>query len=272
MFNLWEIVSYGFMQRALIAAVILAVVAPTVGIFFVIRRFSSLADTLAHVSLAGIAIASVTGLPPIVCTLGTSLLAAFGIERLRHNSRIPPETILTLILFGSLALGVALLSISSQGGRLMHYLFGSILTVQEADLWIIGLGGLMVMTCMAICWRRFLAIATDEDVARVSGLPVTTMNVLLLALGAITIAIAMNVVGVLLVGSLMIVPVLTAMQLRRSFSDTWIIAVAIAITCVVFGLIGSFAFNTPSGATMALCTIACFIFMRIFSFLCPSSQ
>lgn len=260
------------MQRAFVAAMVLAIVAPTVGIFFVIRRFSSLTDTLAHVSLAGIAIASVTNLPPLVCTLGTSMLAALGIERLRRNARLPPETILTLVLFGSLALGITLLSISSDSGQLMRYLFGSILTVQPHDLWIIGIGGGGIAAIMAIFWRSFLAIATDEDVARVAGLPVAQMHTLLLALGAATIAIAIDVVGVLLVGSLMIIPVLTAMQLRRSFVATWGIAVGIAALSVTCGLVASFVANTPSGATIALCTVVSFMCIYIYNRLCHSSR
>jgi len=255
-----EVLSLSFMQRALVVGLMVGLVAPTIGIFFVVRRYSSMADTLAHVSLAGVAVSLLAGTAAIPTALVVSIMSVLGIEQLRENKTLPAETIVSLFLFGGLALGVVLLSLAhGHNVNIVNYLFGNILTVTTSDVWnIVILGGVVVVTTL-VCWRQFFAISLDEDTARAAGLPVKLLNRVLAILGAATIAIAMNVVGVLLIGALMVIPVLAAMQFKVGFTRTWLMAVIISLVSVALGLGASYALDLASGGSIVLVAILGFI-------------
>ncbi|MDO8462733.1 MAG: metal ABC transporter permease [bacterium] len=257
---------YDFMVRALAAGLILAVVAPTIGIFFVVRRYAIMADTLAHISLAGIAGGLFVGVAPVWAALVACVLAALGIERLRERRALAPDAIMTLFLFGGLALGVVLLGLQPAAGvNIASFLFGSILTVSSASIVAIAIVGAMTVLAAVLLWRLLFAVSLDEDVALAAGLPVRFLNRALAVLGAATIAIAINVVGLLLIGALMVVPVLAAMQLRLGFRATWAIAVACSVLSVILGLTASFVFNLASGATIVLIAVAIFLLTSVLA-------
>lgn len=261
---MFDIFQYDFMVRAFLAGAVLALVAPTIGVSFVVRRYAVMADTLAHVSLAGIAGGLFLGIAPVWAALAACVLAALGIERLREQRVLATDAVMTLFLFGGLALGVVLLGIGPAGGAsVSSFLFGSILTVSSASLLAIALVGAFVLLASALLWRSLFAVSLDEDVAAASGLPVRFLNGTLAVLGAATIAIAINVVGLLLVGALMVIPVLAAMQFRVGFRATWAIALAVAVLSVLVGLFASFTWNLASGATIVLAAIACFMLSLI---------
>ncbi|OGL63248.1 hypothetical protein A3C09_00440 [Candidatus Uhrbacteria bacterium RIFCSPHIGHO2_02_FULL_47_44] len=261
-----EILTLEFMRRAFAVGLVVALVAPTIGLFFVVRRYSSIADTLAHVSLAGVAIALVTGLAAIPTALVVSIISVLGIEKMRERKTLPAETIVSLFLFGGLALGVVLLGlVRGKNVNIVNYLFGNILTVTNADILSVSLIGGAAFFIALILWRALFAVSIDEDTAEANGLPVKWLNRLLAILGAATIAISMNVVGVLLIGALMVIPVLAAMQFKKGFHTTWVISLCVSIISVVGGLMASYYFNLASGGTIVLCTIVCFILASIFS-------
>ncbi len=265
---MFEIFSYDFMLRALVAGLILSVVAPTIGIFFVVRRSSAISDTLAHVSFAGVAAALLFNFSGMLGALIACVLATLGMERIRDQRTLPMDTVVTLFLFGGLALGVVLLGLASGGASVSSYLFGSILTVSSSSLWQMAVIGFVVLVVAAIFFKQLFAISLDEETAEASGLPVKRLNRILALLGAATIAISINVVGVLLIGALMVVPVISAMQFKKGFADTLFIAIVISVLSVISGLLVSFYANLASGATIVLCTIVIFfisiIGVRIF--------
>ncbi len=259
-----EIFSYVFLQRALVAGLVIALVAPTIGLFFVVRRYSAIADTLAHISLAGVAVSLFAGTMAIPTALVVTIASVFGMERLREKKTLPPETILTLFLFGGLSVAVVLLGLSrNKNVSLTNYLFGSILTVSSFDLILITLLGALVFVLVQIFWRHFFFVSIDEDAALASGLPVKRLNRLMSILGAVTIAISMNVVGVLLVGAMMVIPVLAAMQFKRGFRETWYISLVAGVLSVIAGLFGSFYLNIASGGSIVLCAIGLFLLASI---------
>lgn len=263
---MFEILQYDFMIRAFEAGLVLALVAPTIGIFFVVRRYSAMADTLAHVSLAGIAAGLFLGISTVWSALIACVIAVLGIERVREQRTLSSDTIVTLFLFGGLALGVVLIGLKPTGGiNMTNFLFGSVLTVTKTTVVQIAVIGAVVSAITALLWRPLLAVSLDEDVARAGGLPVRFLNRTLATLGAATIAISIDVVGVLLIGALMVIPCLTAMQLRLGFRATWGISVVVSVLSVIAGLIISYYFNLASGATIVLCAIACFLLTALFS-------
>ncbi len=261
-----ELFALDFMRRAFAVGFVIALVAPTIGMFFVVRRYSSIADTLAHMSLAGVAFGLVTGIATIPAALAVSVLSVLGIERMRERKTLPAETIISLFLFGGLALGVVLLGLArGKNVNIVNYLFGNIITVTNADILSVSIiGGAAFLTALLL-WRSLFAVSIDEDTAEASGIPVRSLNRILSILGAATIAISMNIVGVLLIGALMVIPVLAAMQCKKGFYDTWIIALCVSFVSVIFGLLTSYYFDLASGGTIVLGTIVCFILTSLFS-------
>lgn len=254
MFDLFQ---YDFVIRALAAGIIVAFTAPLIGIFLVLRRYSLIADTLAHVSFAGVAFGFLLGINPILTALGTTVLASLGIEQLRTKARIYGESALALFLSGSLALATVLLSLGSGfNSNLFNYLFGSIVTVTQNDIYTIVALAVIVSVVTALFYKELVYISFDEESARVSGIPVARINAILIVLSAITISLAIPVVGVLLIAALIVIPVVAALQLRASFTRTLIYAEVISFFSVIAGIVISFNFDLSTGGTIVLIMLA----------------
>lgn len=252
--------SYDFLVRALIAGLVIGLIAPLLGSFLTVRRYSLFADTLAHASLAGVALGVLFDVNPVASAVVTAVVLAIAIERLRATGRFSGDALLALVLTGSLAFAVVAMSAAkSFNASILSYLFGSISTVSQSEMWaIVGLGAVVVAVQIAF-YKKFFLIAFDEDVARASGLRVTTLNLVLAIMTAVTVAISMRVVGVLLVGALMVIPVLAAMQYEKGFKTTTIIAVVISLLSVVVGIFASYTYNLATGGTIVLAALGVFL-------------
>jgi len=254
-----EIFQYSFMVRALAAGLMIGTIAPTIGVFLVLRRLSLIADTLAHVALAGVALALLTGIHPVAGALGVALLGAVGVERLRVSGRLYGDAALAIFLSGGLALAVVLIGLS--GGfsvDVFSYLFGSITVVQPRDLWVILVLGMVVLGTVALLYKELFAITFDEEAARVQGVPVDSLNLLVTVLVATTVVVAMRVVGVLLTSALVVIPAATSLRLARNFRGALLIAVLAALTSVVAGIVLSFYLNIAAGGAIVACAILLF--------------
>jgi zinc transport system permease protein len=248
-----EIFQYDFMIRAFIAGIVIAILAPTIGIFLVAKRYSLLADTLAHVSLVGIVLGVLFGFNPLAGALAVSSIAAFGMEKLRSTAKIFSESILALFLSGSLALALVLLGIThGMNVNIFSYLFGSISTVSPENLFVIIVFGVLIIVLTFFLFKKFFAVAYDEDLAKASGLPVSMLNTALMVMAAVTVSLGTQVVGTLLVGALMVIPVMTATQWKRGFSQTAFLSILFSLASVIAGLFASFYLNIPSGGTIVL--------------------
>ncbi len=255
-----DIFQYGFFVRGLEAGIIVAFIAPLIGIFLVLRRYSLIADTLAHVSLAGVALGFLTGINPILTALGTTVLASLGIERLRSANRIYGESALALFLSGSLALATVLLSLGRGfNSNLFNYLFGSIVTVTQTDVYTIAALAVMVVLILSVFWKELVYITFSEESAKVSGIPTSRLNTMFVLLAAITIALAIPIVGVLLIAALIVIPVVSALQLRKSFVQTLLYAEGISLFSVIAGILIAFYLNLSTGGTIVLTMLAIFL-------------
>ena len=258
--NFIDILSYGFVIRGFEAGIIIALIAPLIGIFLVLRRYSLIADTLAHVSLAGVALGFLTGISPILTALVVTTISSLGIERLRESKLVYGESSLALFLSGSLAIATILLSIGKGfGANLFNYLFGSIVTVTQSDVYTIAIIGAIVAAVVALLYKELISISFDDDFAQVSGIPVRRINAILILLAAVTIALAIPIVGALLISALIVIPVVTALQFRRSFSTTLIIAEMCSLVSVISGILLSIYFNLATGGTIVLVMLAIFL-------------
>lgn len=255
-----ELLQYGFVVRGLVAGIIIAIIAPFIGIFLVLRRYSLIADTLSHVSFAGIAVGFLLGINPVITAIIASVVSSIAIERLRTSKRVYGESALSLFLSGSLAIAVVLISLyHGFNTNLTNYLFGSIVTVQQSDLYLIASVSIVVLVLLMTFYKELIFISFDEDSALVSGIPVRLINIILIILSALVVALSIPIVGILLISALIVIPVLTALQFKKSFQTTLLIAELASLLSVVTGIITSFYLNLSTGGTIVLVALACFI-------------
>jgi zinc transport system permease protein len=256
---------YGFIVRGLIAGIIVGLIAPLIGIFLVLRRYSLIADTLAHVSLAGIAIGLLLGINPVITALASTVIASAGIERLRTSKRVYGESALALFLSGSLALAVVLISLANGfNANLFNFLFGSIVTVTQNDIYIIAIVALLVIGTLIAFFKELVFITFDEEAAKVSNIPTRLINTILIMLAAMTVSLSIPIVGVLLISALIVIPVVTSLQLRQNFKRTIMFAEIISVFSVIAGIIVSFYLNLATGGTIVLLMLIIFLTVFIF--------
>jgi zinc transport system permease protein len=263
---LLNIFQYDFIVRGLIAGVIIAVVAPVVGIFLVLRRYSLIADTLSHVSLAGIAIGFLLNINPLITATVSTIIASTFIEKLRNSKKLYGESALALFLSGSLALAIVLIGLSHGfNATLFNYLFGSIATVTTTDIITVFALALIVIIVIKIIYNQLLYLTFDQEAAVVSGINDNLVNTVFAVLAAATISLSIPIVGVLLISSLLIIPVLTALQFKKSLIPTILIAQGISIVAVILGSFVSFYLNLATGGTIVLITVVIFLLTNLLT-------
>ena len=250
-----EVLKYGFMQRAFLAGIVIAVVCPAVGIFLVLRRMSMIGDTLSHVALAGVAGGMLGGIYPVYSALGVSILAALAIEKLSKEYEQYKELSIAIILSAGIGLATIFISLGNSNSAIFSYLFGSIGLVSWWDIRIIFVLGFIVLVSILFFYRSLFYIAFDEEAARLAGVPVKWVNLYFIILIAMTIAISMRTVGVLLVSSLMIIPVATGLQISRGFMQTFIYSILFGISSVLIGLFISSYVDLAPGGTIVVSSI-----------------
>ena len=254
-----EVLSYPFMQRALLAALLTGLIAPAIGTYIVQRRLSLLGDGLGHVAIAGVGLALMTGQAPIPVAVVVSVAGAVVVEVLRQRGRATGDVGLAILFYGGLAAGVLMSGIAGAGaGALSQYLFGSLTTVTAADLWLVAVLGLVVLVPAVGLAPQLFAVSADEEFSRTRGLRVNLYNLVIVALAAITVTTAMRTVGLLLVSALMVIPVATARNLVRGLAAGLAAAMVLGATVAVGGAVGSFYADTPPGALIVVLAIAVF--------------
>lgn len=242
-----------YMQLALGAGLIVGACAPLIGVFLVQKRLSLMGDGIGHLAFAGVAAGLVLQVAPIWTALVVAVVGAAALEQIRIRRRTSGDLALALFFYSGIAAGVVLTGLAgSLNANIFAYLFGSILTVQPSDVWIIAGLGAVIVGCLAVTGRALFAIVVDEEAARVAGIPVDQLGTLLAVLTAVTIVAAMRVVGVLLVAALMVLPVAGSQQLARSFRGTVALAVAIGLVSVVLGLVAARVWGLAAGGTIVL--------------------
>lgn len=255
-----EFLQYDFMQRALIAAVLVGVAAPSVGIFLVQRRLALMGDGMGHIALTGVALGLLLGRAPVLVALVVAAAGAVIIELLRNRGRTSSDLALAIMFYGGIAGGVVLISKTPGGSAatLNQYLFGAITTTTRQDLVVFTLLSAVILLITLGLSHHLFAVSYDEEYARASGMPVLALNLILAVMTATTVVVAMRVVGLLLISALMVVPVASAQLLGRSFHGTLALSLLIGSACAVSGVGTSFYTNTPSGGTIVLLAIGVF--------------
>ncbi|MFE1446914.1 metal ABC transporter permease [Streptomyces olivaceoviridis] len=256
-----DFLNYAFMQRALLAAVLVGITAPAIGIYLVQRRQALMGDGIGHVAMTGVGLGFLLSTSPVWMATAVSVLGAVLMELIRWYGKTRGDIALAMLFYGGMAGGVMLINLAPGGStaNLVSYLFGSLSTVSESDVTAICELAAFVLLVTLGLRRQLFAVSQDEEFARVTGLPVRALNLLTAVTAAVTVTVAMRVVGLLLVSALMVVPVAAAQQLSRSFTVTFVIAVAIGVVVAVSGTVTSYYQDVPPGATIVLLTIAAFL-------------
>ncbi len=258
---------YEFMQRGMIAAVLVGIVCAIVGTFVVLRGMAFFGDALAHTILPGIALGYLVSggarEPLFWWALGTAIVASLGIGAISKNSQIKEDTAIGIIFAGMFALGIALIStVRSYAVDLSHFLFGDVLSVSTQSLWLILLfGGLVLFTIFAF-YKEFTTLSFDPILAATLRLPVDLLNNLLLVLIAVTIAVSLQTVGVALMVAMLVTPAATAYLLTNRLPRMMLLAAIFASLSGVIGLYLSYYLSIASGAAIVL--TATFFFIIAF--------
>lgn len=257
---IFDIIQYGFMQRALISAIAISIICSIVGLFLVLKRHSLFGDALAHVAFGGISLGLFTGVYPLWTAYIVAILSAVGVNKLRESTKIPPDSSIAVLLTSGLAMGVILISIS--GGftlDLFSFLFGNILLVSNDDVIMILITDAIVIPVIYIFYKKLVLIIFDENQAKVSGLKVTWINTIFIILASITIIASIRLVGVLLISSLIVIPNITALMLGKGFKKTMFISCAMSVFSVVFGIVISYYSNLAPSGTIVLTMVSMFL-------------
>lgn len=254
---------YEFMTNAVLAGLIISVLCPIIGLFIVLRRNSMLGDTLSHSSFAGVAIGLVLGINPIFSSFIFTTICAVIIELLRNYFKKYAELVMSIVLTLSLGIAIILISSGKTTAKVNSILFGSILTVSREDLTIILIVGSICLALLALIYNKLIYVIFDEDGAQTAGISVKMINYLFNILVAATISLSIHIMGILVVSSIIVVPVATSMQLKKSFNKTLLFSVIFGIMDIMFGLMLSYYFNTAPGGTIAVTSVIILILTLI---------
>ena len=260
-----DLFQYEFMLRALVGALIIGLIAPALGIYLVQRRLSLIGDGIGHVALTGVGVGLLLQQSPVLTAVIVSIIGAIGVELVRERGRTSGDLALALLFYGGIAGGVVLVGLSddSSNANLMQYLFGSLTTTSRSDLAVIAVLGVAVLVAMLGLRQALFAVCNDEEYARVSGLPVRTLNLLMAVMTAVTVTIAMRTVGLLLVSALMVVPVAAAQQVTRGFRTTMVLAMVIGVGAAASGVWLAGEVDTAPGATIVILAVAAFVALTV---------
>ena len=256
----FEILSFGFMQNAIISGIAISLVCSTVGLFLVLRKYSLFGDALAHSAFGGVALGLFLGVYPLWAAYVVSILSALGLTKIRQKFDISGDAIIAILLSSGIAIGIVLISLS--GGfsiDIFSFLFGSILLVSTENV-IIVLGLCAAIFIILITgYKKFMYITFSEEQAQVSGIPVQKLNYLLIAIAGITVVTSMQLVGVLLVSALFVIPNVTAMMFKRSFKQTIILSMSFSVFSTVAGIMISYPLDIAPSGMVVLLAIMLFI-------------
>ena len=257
--SLGEILSFAFVQRAILAGTLIAAVCSILGVFLVLRRMSLIGDGLAHITFGSVAVVLFIGISPLYITLAALplvMISSLAILKLTRSKKIQGDAAIGIVSSIGIAVGIVLASLS--GGYnvdLFSYLFGNILTVNQTELLLSLMIFIIVICCVFFFYHDLFAVTFDEELAQSMGIKTKRLNILLFLLTAIAAVLTMKVAGIMLVSALLILPPLTALQLSTSFRMTIIVSVIFAILSVICGIIVSFLLNLPAGGTIVICNV-----------------
>ena len=255
-----EALSYGFMQKALIAGIAVGLICSFMGTFLVLRRYSLFGDGIAHVAFGGISVGLFLGVFPLWTAFIVSIFGGLGLQKLRQSTKISGDAAVAVVLVSGLAVGVIL--VSSSGGfsvDLFSFLFGSILLISNDDtIMILGISA-GIITTLVVLQKQFLHLTFNEEQAKLVGLRTTLLNYAFVVLASITVVTSMRLVGILLISALIVIPNITAMMFGKGFKKTVCISMGISTISVISGILLSYSLNLAASGTIVVIAVGILI-------------
>ncbi|NLM97991.1 MAG: metal ABC transporter permease [Halanaerobiaceae bacterium] len=262
-----EVFTYSFMQRTFLVGNIIAVIAPLIGVFLILKRLSLIGNTISHIALAGVAMGLLLGIYPVFLAILFSVLAALGIEKIRSRFNDYAELSLSIILAAGLGIAAILIGMLKNSTGIMSYLFGSLTIVSTQDLYVVIPMAIVILLVIFVFYYGFFFLSFNEKEARLAGIPVRFLNLSFMIIIAVTVSLSMRIVGGLLIASLISIPVASALQLARSFKETIFLSVMAGVLSVNTGLISSYYLDLAPGGTIIIVNILFFLLALFLKFL-----
>lgn len=259
-----EFLRYGFLQRAILAGIFVAIACAILGVFLILRRDSMMGHGLAHVTFAGIAIGLLLNVMPLAVATGVAVITALGIMKLKERAGLYGDTAIAIFSSVGFAIGILIVSLS-QGFNidLFGYLFGEILAIDAFEvIFSIGLA-LSVVIIFFLNYHKFMYMTFDRESAKVSGIRVKRLDVLLTVLTAVTVILGMKIVGLLLVAALLVIPAAAGLQMASNFKQAIVLSSLVSLASVILGLFMAFNLDLPASGTIVCLS---FVFFLVFFF------
>ncbi|MDY4610432.1 MAG: metal ABC transporter permease [Sphaerochaetaceae bacterium] len=257
---LQDMFSYPFMLRALIVGTLVALCSSLLGVSLVLKRYSMIGDGLSHVGVGALAVATALNMAPLAVAIPVVVLSAFLLLRISENGNIKGDAAIALISTGALAIGVTVISMTTgMNTDVYNYLFGSILSMSKTDVALSVALSIIVLVLFILFYNRIFAVTFDESFAKATGTNASLYNMLIALLTALIIVLGMRMMGALLISSLILFPALTSMRLCKRFKTVVVSSAIISVLCLWAGMTISYAYATPTGASIVLCNIAVFL-------------
>lgn len=261
---LLEMLSYPFLVRAMIGGILVSLCAALLGVSLVLKRYSMIGDGLSHVSFGALSIAVAFGWAPLKLSIPVVTLAAFFLLRITENSKVKSDAAIAMISAGSLATGIVVTSLTTgMNTDVSSYMFGSILAMSREDVYFSAVLSVIVIGLYVFCYNKIFAVTFDENFAKATGVNVGFYNILIAVLTAITIVLGMQMMGAMLISSLVIFPALTSMRVFKSFRSVVICSGALSVVCFCIGLTLSYGLSTPAGASVVLVNLMAFLIFSL---------
>ncbi|QWQ38733.1 metal ABC transporter permease [Gemella sp. zg-570] len=254
-----EIFYYDFMRRAFLVGGLLAIILPCVGMPILLKRLSAMGDTLAHSSLAGVAIGLCLGINPLLGSIIACIVAGLSIEFIRNKLKSYQEISTVIILATSIGLAGIFTSFTNNSNSISSYLFGSIVTISDSEFYIVIVISLLVLLTYKFIYTKLYLIIFDVSNAKILGINVKFINFIVTVLSAAAISVSAKTIGSLIVSSLLIIPTICAMQIAKTYKNTLILSIILSMTFVYLGLFISYFYNLKPGSVIVLLSVICLI-------------
>ncbi|MBV7275265.1 metal ABC transporter permease [Clostridiaceae bacterium UIB06] len=255
---------YDFMQNAIIAGIFISILCPAVGAFLVLKRYSMMGDALSHASLAGVALGLILGYNPIICAFIFTSICGLLIEYLRNYYKKYAELILVIIMTLAIGIAITLISTGRTNANVNSYLFGSILTVSQNELFTVFALSIISVITLSVLYNQLLYITFDENGAKIAGVKVKLINYLFALLVGATVSVSIRIMGILVISSMIAMPVAAALQLHKGFKATLVFSIIFGFIDIMFGLFLSYFINSAPGGTIALTSVALLLIVLLY--------
>lgn len=256
---------YDFMIRAIVGGILVSLCAALLGVSLVLKRYSMIGDGLSHVGFGSLAIAASMNLSaPLELAMPVVVISAFFLLRLSSNSKIKGDAAIALVSTSALAIGITVATMTkSMDADINSYLFGSILSMSEKDMWFSIVLSVIVLVLFVLCYHKIFAVTFDESFAKATGTKAGMYNMIIAMLTALTIVVGMKMMGSLLISSLIIFPAITSMRVCKRFMSVMISSALVSVICFFVGLTISYLHSTPVGASIVIVNLAALILYSV---------